>query len=185
MQGKPGGALRTALAAAALLALLWALSPSLARAEDAKSQSPDPAVNAPVMLGWAERARIFPGNLAVQAKLDTGANTSSLNAPDYKVFERDGKTWVRFTVLNRAGAHREYELEVVRMSKVKNLRGPISVRPVIHLEVCVGTIRKVAELNLSRRKNFIYKLLLGRRFLSGIITVDPSRKFTTEPDCGV
>ncbi|HSR55800.1 MAG TPA: RimK/LysX family protein [Alphaproteobacteria bacterium] len=138
---------------------------------------------APIMLGWAERARIFPGNLPMQAKLDTGANTSSLNVEEYELVKHDGKTWARITAVNRANARRHYELEVVRFSKTKDHGGPLRHRPVVKLTICIANIRADAELNLSRRGKFIYKLLLGRRFLANKITVDPSKKFTTKPQC--
>ncbi len=158
-------------------AVLWA-SP------EAGAQAPVESVGrAPIMLGWAERTRIFPGNLPVQAKLDTGANTSSLNVESYELVEHDGKTWARIKAVNRAGASREYELEVVRFSKTKDQDGPLRLRPVVKLEICIANIRAPAELNLSKRRAFIYKLLLGRRFLANKITVDPSRKFTVEPKC--
>jgi len=137
----------------------------------------------PVMVGWAERARIFPGNLPMQAKLDTGANTSSLNVESYEIIEHDGKKWARITAANRANAKRTYELEIVRFSKTKDHNGPLRMRPVVQLYICIAGIRKSAELNISKRGKFIYKLLLGRRFLANTFTIDPSRKFTKPPNC--
>lgn len=164
----------------AFITVIAAILPSLAPETRAQDTGAD---KGPIMLGWAERARIFPGNLPMQAKLDTGANTSSLNVEDYELIEHDGKQWARITAANRAGASRRYELEVVRFSKTKDHNGPLRQRPVVKLNICIANIRADAELNLSKRKNFIYKLLLGRRFLAGRITVDPSRKFTTDPKC--
>jgi hypothetical protein len=136
-----------------------------------------------MMVGWAERARIFPGNLPMQAKLDTGANTSALNVEAYEIIEHDGKKWARITTVNRANAKRTYELEVIRFSKTKDHGGPLRVRPVVSLEICIAGIRKMAELNVSKRGKFIYKLLLGRRFLANTFTIDPARKFTKAPKC--
>jgi hypothetical protein len=151
----------------------------------AQSSGATPAATpaAPVMVGWAERARIFPGNLPMQAKLDTGANTSSLNVESYVITEHDGKKWARITAANRANAKRTYELEVIRFSKTKDHGGPLRVRPVVRLEICIAGIRKTAELNVSKRGKFIYKLLLGRRFLANTFTIDPSRKFTRPSNC--
>jgi hypothetical protein len=161
-------------------ALFCAAIPAAAQSSGAASAA-TPA--APVMVGWAERARIFPGNLPMQAKLDTGANTSSLNVESYEIVEHDGKKWARITAANRANAKRTYELEVIRFSKTKDHGGPLRIRPVVSLEICIAGIRKTAELNVSKRGNFIYKLLLGRRFLANTFTIDPSRKFTRPPDC--
>lgn len=155
-----------------------------AQAQSSASQATaSPGSASPIMLGWAERTRIFPGNLPMQAKLDTGANTSALNVEDYEITEHDGKKWVQFTATNRAKAKRTYEVEVIRFSKTKDHNGPLRIRPVVRLEICIAGILKTAELNVSKRHKFIYKLLLGRRFLADTFTVDPSRKFTRPPDC--
>ena len=50
--------------------------------------------------GWIERVSIYPGNIKIKAKLDTGAKISSLNAKNLEQFKRNGDTWVRFEVLN-------------------------------------------------------------------------------------
>ena len=51
------------------------------------------------LAGWREWVQLSDiGVPWIKAKLDTGAQTSSLNAHDAVVFERDGIDWVRFTV---------------------------------------------------------------------------------------
>jgi hypothetical protein len=183
MTDKGGIHILGGLLAMAQILVLCDAQPASAQANEGQRKAASAKMAPPVMLGWAERARIFPGNLPIQAKLDTGANTSSLNVENYQIVERDGKKWVQLTALNRANARREYELELVRVSKTKNHHGPLVLRPVVRLEICIGNIRKTAELNVSRRKGFIYKLLLGRRFLANTFTVDPSKKFTIRPNC--
>jgi hypothetical protein len=56
--------------------------------------------------------------------------------------------------------------------------------PVVRLDICIAGIRKAAKLSVSNRGRFIYRLLLGRRFLANTFTIDPSRKFPTPPNCG-
>ena len=48
--------------------------------------------------GYLERAMLVEATLEMEAKLDTGADNSSLNATDLEFFDREGKPWVRFTV---------------------------------------------------------------------------------------
>ncbi|MBK9469457.1 MAG: ATP-dependent zinc protease [Gammaproteobacteria bacterium] len=52
------------------------------------------------MLGGIEHARIEPPGLQLRARLDTGAAGSSLHALDVRAFERDGKTWVKFQLVD-------------------------------------------------------------------------------------
>ena len=174
----------TILSTFPLAAFLAALVPPACGALAQSAGSAPASGSPPMMVGWAERARIFPGNLPMQAKLDTGANTSALNVESYEIIEHDGKKWARITATNRANAKRTYELEVIRFSKTKDHNGPLRLRPVVQLVICIAGIRKTAELNVSKRGKFIYKLLLGRRFLANTFTIDPSRKFTKPPKCG-
>jgi hypothetical protein len=48
--------------------------------------------------GWLEKVRVYPGNLVIYAKMDTGAKYSSLNASNLTPFMRNGHQWVRFRV---------------------------------------------------------------------------------------
>ncbi len=48
--------------------------------------------------GYLERAMLVEATLEMEAKLDTGADNSSLNATDIEFFKRQGKPWVRFKV---------------------------------------------------------------------------------------
>jgi len=83
---------RITICALAAVAAVAGLIPDGASAMDKK-----------VVVGWVERVRIFPGNLVVTAKLDTGADNSSLHVADFQLFTRDGSQWVRFEAFDEAG----------------------------------------------------------------------------------
>lgn len=86
----------------------------------------------------------------LQAKMDTGAYTSSLSAKDIQIFQRDGEDWVRFKLATKDGGDSVYEHKLARISKIKNrsegsaddedeAASPgLSQRPVIELPVCLG-----------------------------------------------
>lgn len=135
------------------------------------------------VVGWIETVAIEPGDLRLRAKLDTGARTSSLNAPDFRLFERDGVQWVAFTVTNRDGREITLERKVVRSARIKRIQGPSQVRPVVMLTLCIGNIYGETEVNLVNRAGFNYEMLIGRRFLARRFAVDPARALTVEPDC--
>ena len=53
----------------------------------------------PLVVGWREWV-LMTGlgcNVAVKAKIDTGAATSALHAPLLQIFEREGEPWATFT----------------------------------------------------------------------------------------
>jgi len=141
------------------------------------------ASEALVKAGWIEEVRIFPGNLRMVAKLDTGAESASIHAEDIDRFERDGKPWVKFTVTDRTNKNLTLEREIKRIVKIKRHKQKSAERPVVLLDICLGDTHKEAEVNLANRSNYEYELLIGRVFLNQHFTIDPSSKRTLEPNC--
>ena len=135
------------------------------------------------VIGWVERVRIFPGNFEIHAKIDTGAKTSSLNAPNLQIFTRDGAEWASFDVTNRRGVTKHFEQKIFRTAKIRRHGGRYQRRPVVMLGVCVGSVYQVTQVNLVDRNNFNYQMLIGRRFTAGRIVVDPGRTFIAKPEC--
>jgi hypothetical protein len=135
------------------------------------------------IVGWLEKVRIYPGNLVIHAKLDTGARNSSLNASHVTVFERDGEQWVRFDVSSRYGKTVTIERKVQRVVKVKRHGAKPQIRFAVLLGICLGDVYKEVEVNLVDRSGFIYQMLIGRSFLAGNFIVDPAAKYTSKPNC--
>lgn len=133
--------------------------------------------------GWLERARITPGDVVLEAKLDTGARTSSLHATGLQRFDRDGKEWVAFTVGDGNGTSVRLERPVVRTSRVKSALGGDEGRPTVVLGICIGGTYRTTEVSLVDREHLAKPLLVGRRFLGGRFRVDPRRRYLLEPSC--
>jgi hypothetical protein len=147
---------------------------------------PAGAVPAPPLRGWLEHVSVDGGRLVLEAKLDTGAKTSSISAPQMKAFQRDGHDWVRFRIEDagepRRG-HVDLERPVVRWAEVKRHGEASDRRPVIELDICLGHDRRTVETSLTDRSHFNYPVLLGRNFLAGAAVVDAGRKYTVRPQC--
>ena len=138
---------------------------------------------AKLVVGWIENVNIYPGNLYIRAKMDTGAKNSSLNAAQIKKFERNGEIWVHFSVIDRKGKKFNFEKKVLRDVKIKEHGSEPDMRPAIILGICLGTVFKEVEVNLEDRSKFNYQMLIGRSFLKNSFIVDPSAIFTTKPKC--
>lgn len=137
------------------------------------------------IVGRIEKVKICPENILFRAKLDTGADHSSIDASDITEFERDGEKWVRFKVVNFRGQKRTIEKRLVRYAKIKRkILKPVE-RPVIRLSICLGNHFKEVEFNLTDRSGFSYKMLIGCSFLEGVCLVDPGKEFLSEPACDV
>lgn len=135
------------------------------------------------VVGWIEKVRISPGNFIVHAKLDSGAEYSSLDAANLTEFDRNGKPWVRFDLSERDGQKITIERPLLRTATIKRHNQEPQRRPVIKLGVCLGNIYQETEVNLINRKNYQYRMLIGRKFMEGTVIIDPSAKYTVEPEC--
>lgn len=133
-------------------------------------------------VGIVETVRLDPGNLTLEAKIDTGADDSSLDARDIEIFPRNGEKWVRFSVPLRDGS-KTMELPLVRMTKTKRADAPSAKRPVVRITVCLGTLAVPANVNLTDRAGLKYRMLIGRSVLAGRMLVDPQHKNLTKPRC--
>lgn len=135
------------------------------------------------LAGWVERVRITPGDVIINAKLDTGADISSINATDVEQFERGGQKWVRFKVLSRVGRSIGIERPVKRFALIKRHSGKNEKRIVVRLGLCIGSHLMEADVNLVDRGNFEHQMLVGRNFMAGHLVVDPANSFSIEPVC--
>jgi len=141
------------------------------------------AMAEPRVAGWIERIRLGEEGIIVNAKLDTGALTSSLHAADVRWFSREGENWVAFDVTDEGGRTVRFERKVVRISNVKRQGSDSQKRPTVLMEVCLGGIYGVTEVNLADRTGLKYEFLVGRRFLADRFTVDSARMNLVAPAC--
>jgi Uncharacterized protein conserved in archaea len=135
------------------------------------------------LIGWVEKVRIYPSEMVFNAKIDTGARNSSINAQNIIEFERDDQTWVRFDVINKDKVRMTLELPLVREAKIKRHFGKSQQRHVVVMGVCLGPVYKQTEVTLIDREGFLYGMLIGRSFLKNRFIVNPSETFTTAPAC--
>jgi hypothetical protein len=136
------------------------------------------------ILGWVEPVLLTGPRVELEAKLDTGAETSSLDARIIKKFRKSGKRWVRFGVADPATG-REHVLvrERVRTIGVVQHDGVNQVRPTVMVKICVADRPLDVEVSLIDRSEFSYPLLLGRSALDSFALIDPGNTHLSEPRC--
>ena len=133
-------------------------------------------------VGWVEKVSMQGVEPVLKAKLDTGANTTSINAevlekPDENV-ESGGI--VKFYFVDKEGNKTLFERPLVRWVKIKGE----SRRPVINMGFCMAGEWIEGEVNLSERDDFNYAVLVGRNLLKkGRLAVDSSQTFVTQRVC--
>lgn len=135
----------------------------------------------PTILGGIEKVFIDSIKQSFDARVDTGATTSSLNAVDIKEFERNGKDWVKFHLDDQAKGEKEQkwiEGPVIRYVKIRqSTNDQTERRAVIELWVKVGKIHEKAQFTLADRSQMSHPVLLGREFIKDIALVDVSKTY--------
>lgn len=133
-----------------------------------------------MVVGSVERIWIDPPGVLRTARVDSGAESSSLHAQDLVEFERDGNDWVRFVFRSE---HKDdkpvvVEKKVVRHVRVVQQSNPEGDRrPVVEMRVILGDIQGSFEFTLADRGHLDQGVLLGRNFLTDVAVVDVGRSF--------
>jgi len=116
----------------------------------------------------------------VKARVDSGAQTSSLHATNIRPFTRNNTRWVSFEVhplQKERSTVLRCEALVVDRRTVKNSGGFTEKRYVIRTRCGFGAEQWEIELTLANRDSMGYRMLLGREAMGSRVLVDPSRSF--------
>ncbi|WP_282166871.1 ATP-dependent zinc protease family protein [Shewanella japonica] len=138
-------------------------------------QCPESAVSDKIMLGEVEHVYVDELKASFETRIDTGAESSSLDARNIVLFERNGVQWVRFDVMTNGKDQpgNTFEHKVERFVRIKqDADAPDDRRPVIHAHLKIGKYAAETDLNLTDRSHLEYPLLLGRKFMKDIAVVD-------------
>lgn len=132
-------------------------------------------------LGWREWVALPDlGVASIKAKVDTGAASSSLHAFDMERFTVEGVEMVRFDIHPRqrtAQGSITAQAQVIDERPVRNPGGRTEVRPVIRARLRWADIFWNAEINLTRRDEMGFRMLLGRKTLKNRFVIDPGRSY--------
>ena len=130
-----------------------------------------------LVLGVRESAELPNLNLIMQAKLDTGAESSSVDARNIQFFERDGKKWVKFDLHRTSKGVSTLELPVKGIIKIKRPELSPVDRPVVQMTITIGEITQSVPVSLADRREYEAPLLIGRNFMQDLAVIDVNQKF--------
>lgn len=134
-----------------------------------------------LIIGRLERI-VLPNLTAdtLEAKIDTGAYTSSLHCHDVQLFQKKESQWVRFFILDPTHPiykKQAFDCPVFKVKKIKSSNGLVSERVIIKQKAFFCGETRTIQLSLSDRSDMKYPVLIGRRFISENYLVDVSKKF--------
>ena len=132
------------------------------------------------LVGAVERIRVIATDMDFQARIDTGARTTSLHAVNVTVEEGEqdkqnniGK-FVTFKTINERGAEKELHMKISNVTQISNAQG-IEYRYMVEMNLLWNGCQKQIDVNLRDRSSMQYKLLIGRDWLHGEFLVDVER----------
>lgn len=132
-------------------------------------------------IGWREWVSLPElGVVEIKAKVDTGADNSSLHAFNIDRFTEDGLSMVRFDVHPRQRKRKPSVTcvaEVVGERRVKNPGGRTELRPTIKTRLIIAGKELEALVNLTTRDEMTFRMLLGRRTIRNYFVIDPGRSY--------
>ena len=119
-----------------------------------------------MVIGAVEEVVLFPWGVKLPARIDTGAGMTSLDVRD-------------LTIKNKVAQFRlpeKYGNILISLPMIRhcNVRSSDSRRrrPVVEMELCVGSRRMRVWVNLNDRSHLEYPLILGRNVLNQGFIVD-------------
>lgn len=135
------------------------------------------------ILGYIESVDLPEFGIECQAKVDTGAATSSLHADKMEEFERNGERWLRFHVkFNKRSARIDqiYEAKIFDQRVIKSSNGQSAKRYILKTQMNIGGLEFETEISLSHRGSMKYPMLIGRAAIKDRFLVDLSKNSTDQ-----
>lgn len=129
--------------------------------------------------GWREKVTLllpkpFENTTQIQAKVDTGAKTSTLHAVKIEPFKRKNRKWIRVTTQLLQKSKKEFSFEIPLKStiEVTDSGGHTETRYMAVIKVQVGNLVFKTPVTFTNRSKMSYRMLLGRTAIRGRALVD-------------
>ncbi|NDV22721.1 RimK/LysX family protein [Desulfovibrio sp. JC022] len=160
-----------------LIPLIIFLLVSPACVATAKDKTENSTAQKHIVAGYIENVSIKiwdrESPVIMEAKMDTGADSSSLHATD--IIINKTKKQVSFTLTDQHGKTQRITCPYARIVRIKKRPSGYQRRAVIPVQLQIGPKNFEAFVNLTDRTNFSYKMLIGRKELRHGILIDSSR----------
>jgi hypothetical protein len=119
----------------------------------------------------------------LDAKVDTGADSSALHCDDIVVDE--AKKSVTFTLID--DVHEAYHgkrmtFPLYKIKKVRSSNGQLQERPSIKVDVEFFGKKYDCVISLTNRADMKYPMLIGRKFLKDKFLVDVSHEYLSKKE---
>jgi hypothetical protein len=131
------------------------------------------------IIGSSEEVWFGAGKeLYFHAKIDSGAESSSIHASKITSYTKSGKMFVEFETMDDKNIAKKYSREVSKIDEVKNSLGAHK-RYFFYETVWIGHLPYYAELNVTDRSHLSRRFLVGKNILKQGFLIDSSQEKMT------
>jgi hypothetical protein len=130
-----------------------------------------------ISIGLVEEIILLPWGVKMPARIDTGAATSSLDARDLRIKDK----MAEFRLPEKYGGL-QLHLPILDWQAVRSAEAR-EKRPVVEMEICLGSKKVRARVNLNDRSQVKYPFIIGRNILKENFVVDCMKEYCSPPSC--
>ncbi|MCG6202455.1 ATP-dependent zinc protease [Psychromonas antarctica] len=116
----------------------------------------------------------------LDARIDTGAQTSSLHVDNIVEYRKEGRKWIEFYIhpdIHNVEKIVKCHAKVKAKRRIKSSSGCTQTRYVIETRIVIGSMQWKIEISLSDRSSMTYLMLLGREAMKDKVIVSPGENF--------
>ena len=137
-----------------------------------------------MVVGQLEKFHLAGPGLVFNARIDSGAETSSIYGRNIQEFERDGSNWVKFEVPVPGSEENDWAIMEKKIARtvriIQSSSNESERRFVVTLQFAIGDHQQLAEFTLADRENLTYDVLVGRNILRDVMLIDVGEEFATK-----
>jgi hypothetical protein len=140
-----------------------------------------------LIIGRIENVYLPDVDQVVTARIDTGAQMTSINAKvlEIKKSASGGPSLVSFEIIDNEGGVAKQDRPLLDWVEIKQSSADKTQRrPVVMIKICIAGEVLEEKVNLAERELMDYPVLIGRNFLEkGHFLIDPRKTTLHEPEC--
>ena len=170
------------LATSVISAIIFASGSALAGSHETPRADSRPIT----IVGHLENAAVVLHGLTaltMKAKMDTGADMTSIHAVNIEHYTKNGDAWVRFTV-EAGGRSVVLRRRLVGTVGVRRAGTAVVERPVVMVGICIAGYYGLIQVNLTDRSKMSSPLLVGPTLHGTRQTaIDSAKTYLGSPVC--
>jgi hypothetical protein len=120
----------------------------------------------------------------LDAKIDTGADSSALHCDDIFIDDDDNVHFKLLDEVHPAYNGKKFVFPLYKLKKIKSSNGELQQRPSIKTDVVLMGKKYKATITLTNRSDMKFPMLIGRKFLSKRYLVDVSLEYNCKTQQG-